>query len=215
MREFVLRIILQSETILGCGQSVPGVVDLDVQYDEYGLIVFKGKTIKGIMRENAENLVQLAKKINANTKIGEKVDKLFGDANNYYDFTLKFSDCLIAKNVRKALTKGIQDRKITKNQIIDAMTEIRSFTSINEKGTSKNQSLRKIRVIKPDIVIESTISVDRNLSDDELILLAATVKNINRIGSLTNRGKGKVECKLFEDNRNITVSFAEKFLEVI
>lgn len=215
MREFVLKIRLCSETILGCGQSLPGVVDLDVQYDEYGLISFKGKTIKGIVRENAKNLSSLAQKINAKTRIEEKIGALFGSESNYYAFTLKFSDCLISKNVRKALIKGIKDKKITKNQIIDAMTEIRSFTSINEKGTSKDQSLRKIRVIKPDIELESTISIDREFSECEMILLAASIKSVNRIGSLTNRGKGRVECNLFESRENVTNKFAEKFKEII
>ena len=50
MDKYQIKIELQSETILGSGESVAGYIDLDVLHDEVGLPYFKGKTLKGRLR---------------------------------------------------------------------------------------------------------------------------------------------------------------------
>ena len=59
MADMKIEIELLSETIFGCGEAVSNSIDIEVLQDNIGLPYMKGKTFKGKLREEVEEIVKL------------------------------------------------------------------------------------------------------------------------------------------------------------
>lgn len=205
MDDFTVKIKLLSEAIFGSGQSVPGGIDVDIVYDESGLPYFKGKTFKGKVREEIENLGDILKK-SYGLNIDDCIDNMFGEENIAEDKhgILKFSDCTLDKKVVQALKYGISKRMFTPNEVLNSLTETRNFTSIDADGISKDTSLRSARVIKKDICFVCKIEAEKSLSSFEKALLASGISSLRSIGTMESRGKGEIDAKLYLKNSDVT-----------
>lgn len=214
MSAYKIEMKLLSEAIFGSGYSIPGSVDLEVVCDDNELPFMKAKTFKGNLREAMEGSAKL---------LGEdyekKVEQLLGKGESGVESwkNLKFSDCMIQKNTREYIELAIKTRKITASEVKDALTSIRSFTSIDDDGSSKKGSLRQYRVINKGLVFEVDVDCERILSEEELSLLAISIKSLRHIGMMRTRGKGRISCRLMlEENgkyKDITDLYVKKILE--
>ena len=192
MDKYRIEVRLLSEAIFGSGYSKPGSIDLEIVCDECGIPFMKAKTFKGNFREAMEETIDLLE------LDGGLLKKLLGSENGGINAwkTLRFSDCAIAESVRKILIASIQEGKIDQDEIKDSLTQIRSFTSIDDDGSASDGSLRQIRVIKKGLIFNVVLSCERDLTKKELGLIAASVRNLRHIGTMRTRGKGEVECTL-------------------
>lgn len=205
MQDFTVQIKLLSEAIFGSGQSVPGDIDVDVVYDEYGIPYFKGKTFKGKVREEVENLRYIFKEAYG-LDIDEHIKNMFGESSMLEDKhgILKFSDCTLDKKIIQALKYGIKSNMFTYNEVLNSLTQTRNFTSIDKDGISKDKSLRSARVIKKDICFFCKIEIEKELSDLEKALLASGISSLKSIGTMESRGKGEISARLYLKNKDIT-----------
>lgn len=203
MSNYNIEIELKSETILGSGESVPGSVDLEVLYDKYGLPYFKGKTLKGRLREEAENIVRLDNK----TFSQNDIDELFGyeDKNDFNKII--FFNATVGETIQKAVASS----SIGRDEIFKALTDIRSFTSIGNGGVAEKGTLRQMRVINKGLILNADINIVSALSSNEEILLALSVASLKHIGLMCNRGKGNVKCVLYKDGKEIITECLEKY----
>lgn len=80
--------------------------------------------------------------------------------------------------------------------MLSHFTAVRYQTAINEDGVAKENSLRTIRVLKPDIEFKGDIYEIKTLSRREKALLYLAVINLKRMGTSRNRGFGEVRCIL-------------------
>lgn len=199
MGKYKISIKLMTEAIFGSGYSIPGTVDLEIVCDKYGLPYMKGKTFKGNFRDVMKDVVALTNTHNS------VLDKLLGKENDGIasQDELKFSDCTIAKNIKDILICGEKLNKYSADEVKEALTDIRSFTSIDENGAYRKGSLRQYRVIKKGLKFEVFINCNRDLSDDELRLMAITTSMMRHIGTMRTRGKGEINC-IFEVYKNGT-----------
>ena len=196
MDKYQIKIELQSETILGSGESVAGYIDLDVLHDEVGLPYFKGKTLKGRLREEAENIVILQNNIFKE----EQVDKIFGKEDSDKDTAIAFSNCIVSPNIKKA----IKGSKLSAIDILDSLTDIRSFTAMDKDGIALDGSLRHIRVINKGLKLYCDVTLRSEINNDELLLFKLSVLSLRHIGLMCSRGKGNVKCTLLKNNEDIT-----------
>jgi len=215
MDKYRIRVKLLTEAIFGSGNSIPGDVDLEIVHDEYGLPFMKGKTFKGNFREAMEDIVKLIGK----EKYEELMENLLGKENdglNAWKY-VKFSDCMLSENIRNLLAYEVKKGELSQSEIKDALTDIRSFTSIEDDGSYKEGSLRYIRVLKKGLIFYVDLHVYRKLSEEELGLLATTCRYLRHIGTMRNRGKGEVQCSflVFEDGtyKDMTDLLMNRFLE--
>lgn len=196
MDKYTIEIQLLSETILGNGESSNQTIDIDVLKDDYGIPYMKGKNLKGRLRMEAEAIVD---------RLGvEKgiIQSLFGKKfsdDMLNDSKLKFSDCTISPDIENNLIYAINNYEIEVCDVIEAFTDLRSFTSM-ENGVAKDTSLRKARVIRKGLKLYCDVYVDMKLNTKELGILSASVASLRNIGIMTSRGKGKVKCCLLEDS---------------
>lgn len=207
MDNYQIKIELLSETILGSGESVAGYIDLDVLHDELGLPYFKGKTLKGRLREEAENIVRLQSDVFTQ----EQLNKLFGKIDNEQDTSLALSDCTVSNNIRKA----IKASNLSSNDILNSLTDVRSFTAIDKDGIAKEGSLRQIRVINKGLKINSEVKFRNEIDNDELTLFGLSVLALRHIGLMCSRGKGNVKCTLLKNGQDITNAIIDNLREKV
>ena len=192
MDKYRIEVKLLTETIFGSGHSIPGSVDLEVVHDEYGLPFMKAKTFKGNFRDAMSDVVSFL----GNEKYEHLEERLLGQENDGVNSwkTLKFSDCMLNENIRNILIYGVNEGAINPLEVKEALTKVRSFTSVEDDGSYKEGSLRQMRVVKKGLTFYVKLYCDRGLLEDELGLLATTSKYLRHIGTMRTRGKGEVEC---------------------
>lgn len=216
MEVYTLKVRLLSDTVFGSGYSVPGFIDADVLYDEYGFPYIKGKTIKGKLGEMAVVFINMIKGFDECKKLGEiiekKKDRLFGVSVDYNHSKMKISDCEVSANVRNYFNNNMEDSGIKPLEVLEALTHVDFQTSINENGVADESSLRNFRVINRDLELYSTINIPDMLDEDEKILLASSCSILRHLGAFETKGKGKVLVSLLCEGKDVTDEYI-KLLE--
>jgi CRISPR-associated protein Csx10 len=182
---------------------------MEVLYDSNGFPYFRGKALKGKLRQEMEAVV---------TAIGDeallkKIDFLFGTPGEETEGYLKFSDGQLKKQVRAYLLEGIRCNVCTPDEIFKALTDTRIATSIDESGSSKDHSLRSFRVINKGLVYEAAVLGLQGLDQETLMLLAIGAKALKHLGASESRGKGHVATSLWIDEKEMTDEYLNEFFK--
>jgi hypothetical protein len=102
-----------------------------------------------------------------------------------------------------------EKRTLTTADILSSLTTFRRQTSIDPKhGAPTDGSLRSSRVVLRELCFSASLILNTQPTDDlnkMLALLAASTLALRRIGSGRNRGRGHVQCTLWQGREeNIT-----------
>jgi CRISPR/Cas system CSM-associated protein Csm3 (group 7 of RAMP superfamily) len=202
VERIVVEINLLSDTIFGSGNAVPGDVDMDVLMDEYGFPYFKGKTFKGKLREEADNVVYWS----GDKKLELTVKKLFGESNRD-DFKadevkLYFGDFALSDGIKKVL-KGKIDKIIGRQELIDSLTVKRTFSEMKD-GVVKDTSLRTARAIRKGLSFYGEIVSPCPLTDRGKAILAGAAGMVRYFGTMETRGFGQVKVDLLVDGQSVS-----------
>lgn len=206
MENYQIKIELLTETLFGNGEAIPGYVDVDIQTDEYGFPFLKAKTLKGLIRENAE---LLCKNLHLDMEIAKE---LFGDEETAG--ILRFSDASLSPEVQKVLKNYLNDISQNENVTIEkedvkrAITTEYSFTRI-ENGVQADHSLRTVRMLNKGMIFWADITASEALSDTSRCLLGCAAGLLKHVGTLKSKGKGCVRAELFVSGKQITSSCFE------
>lgn len=188
---------LLSDAIFGNGMSVPGEEDISVLTDSQGFPYYKGGTFKGVFREELIRMLCWTMTEEEKTKNTpeKEADRLLGSPGEdavFNDRRIVFSDFELSPAVRRAVMDELGDDS---DAILGALSDTRTFTKISEEGTAEKGSLRIARCVHKGLVFYSTVDCseqDRELTEDVLDL-------IKWIGSMRNRGFGKVKISVEDD----------------
>jgi CRISPR-associated protein Csx10 len=187
-----IKMKLISDTVFGNGESIPGGEDIAVLTDENGFPYYKGTTFKGVFREEYTRLLKWKCKGNDvdDESIEKKANKLFGieGSDDSDEEKIIFSDFGFSENVKEIMLNEIG--KGNSQEILDSVTNIRTFTSVSDDGIVKEGSLRQCRCVNKGLCFFSEIICPENVDEDEIV---ETLSMIKWIGSMRNRGFGKVE----------------------
>ncbi|MEK4174693.1 RAMP superfamily CRISPR-associated protein [Aeribacillus pallidus] len=195
-----VEIELLSETVFGGNSNQAGTVDIDLQTDEYGFPYYAGRTLKGVLREQADWYVSKLSQFEDSTKAKRALDKLFGSPDSsdrtihrHNHSSLRFGDAKLSQHLYDFVMENGIDRK----QVLRALTTVRSMTSLDdETGTAKNGSLRQVRAVFPGYRFYAPVFTQGTLNDEEKELLEVAVKLVRYVGIMRHRGKGHVRCTL-------------------
>lgn len=211
MAEYKIQVKLVTEAIFGSGHSIPGSVDLEVVYDECGLPYMKAKTFKGNFREAMDDIVNEIGKERYSFMIDELLGKSESGINQWK--TLNFSDLRLPENIRNTIKKATLEDKLQSGEVMEALTDVRSFTSVDEEGSTIKGSLRQMRVIKKDITLEVDLHTERKLTEEELGLLSMTSRYLRHIGTMRTRGKGEIDCTFLEKCKDVYIDNTDKYID--
>jgi hypothetical protein len=215
MSHYKLQIHLLSNTTFGRGDGVAGVIDQEVEHDPYGFPYLRGRTLKGLISEECDNLIA---RLSHNHAYWEQIaGDLFGRPGSTLDTiaAVHFGDACLPDDLRQAVAYQIKNNRFTRSEILDSLTTIRRQTAIHaETGIPDQGSLRSARVVLRDLFFTADLSFIDSPSnlEDLLSLLMLGAKALRYIGSGRNRGRGHVRCTLTDNQGEpIPQSYLNRF----
>jgi len=185
----IIEIELLSETVFGGDGSVLGTADIEIQTDERGLPYLAGRTLKGLIREQAEWYNSF---LPEEERLDREILRLFGKPWEDNHEGLRFGNAKLSD----AVYALVEDHDLSGAEILNAVSNVRSMTSIDETGRAAKGTLRQVRVMKPGFVLYAPVFANAELSERERMLLEKAVKLVRHVGVMRNRGKGEVQCRL-------------------
>ncbi len=206
MEQYTLQLTLKSDATFGRGDGVPGLVDQEVEHDDYGLPFLRAKTLKGLLVEECANLLYALDSMKQPAlvhKYWTAATKLFGQpsSRNEVPTVLRLGDACLPDDLQQVIRQEIASGNLTPDQVLNALTDIRRQTAMDETGKPDPHSLRATRVTLRETVFIAPLYLEPNnsiepISDDDRALLAACVKALRRAGTNRNRGSGCLETAL-------------------
>lgn len=180
-----------------CGSGLSGGADLDslVIRDKNGLPFIPGKTLKGLIREAAEDYAYLCGEMT-----DKDIDTVFGKIYDYTDVLNKnnveeYNGCAYFKNA--SLCKEESDAIISNNAQDYLFNDV-SSTAISETGTAVEHSLRCIETVVPCTLYSEILNVPDEMSEP----ISLSLKLIHHIGVNRNRGLGRCDVNAIEKGGN-------------
>lgn len=206
-----IRITIKSAATFGRGDGVAGLVDREIEHDANGFPFLRGKTLKGLLAESAENIVFALE--NA-ARWREAKDALFGKPGrgSIERGSLHLGDARLPEGLRHELREELKANSLTPDDVLYGLTGIRRQTTMNPFGAPEHASLRSMRVLLPGVVLEADLHVD-NPTEDQLSLLTAACLDLRRAGTGRNRGRGHILVELDDDGT--THEYFEKFSQAV
>lgn len=199
MTAYKLKFTLLSDTAFGSGEGVAGLIDSDVQSDEWGLPYLAGRTLRGMLNAECADILFALDQQNKKAVWKEPAHQLFGEPGSGVDNTsaLHFGDARLPQALRREVEVAIDNDELTKAEMLEALTAIRRQTAIDEEtNVALDNSLRSMRVILRQTPFEADLHFVEEPSTGTLALLAACVKAWRRAGLSRNRGLGELQATL-------------------
>jgi hypothetical protein len=215
MTIFWLKFGLISDATFGRGDGVAGLVDTEVQHDEYGLPYLGGRALKGLLGEECANLLFALEQQGKKARWEKTAQRLFGNPGSVADdgALLSVGDARLPRDLRQAVRVGIERGELQREQVLESLTAIRRQTAVNPKTDApQEETLRGMRVILRRTPFEAELRFHEPPTDDDLALLAACLIALRRAGSGRNRGRGELKAWLQDVNgQDITPTHFDQF----
>jgi hypothetical protein len=159
---------------LGSGLSAGTKSDSTVTKDKNDLPYASGKTIKGLIKEQAQILYQN----------DDFIDRCFGNEGKYKP-SCYFKNAIIDETTNKTISKQIIENSL-QNRLYDTIAS----TQIGKNGIAVDDSLREIEVVIPISLYGQILDIE---NQDDFAKLSNSLKMIKRMGLNRNRGLGRCE----------------------
>ncbi|RIK36175.1 MAG: RAMP superfamily protein [Chloroflexi bacterium] len=198
MSNYWLTFKLKSDAAFGRGEGVAGLLDQEVQHDDFGCPYLGGRAIKGILvNECADILAALPRPLYE--RWGKIAHLLFGwpGSDQQAGARLRIGDATLPTPLHGAIVDALQTPGATfsRTDVLTSLTTVRRQTAMDETGVPDEATLRTIRlIVRETPFAASLVLMDQSLSaaetEDCLTLFAACVKAFRRVGTGRNRGHG-------------------------
>lgn len=200
-----LHLKLLSDATFGNGDGVVGLVDTEIEHDNFGLPFLRGRTLKGLLAEECANILfALEKQKSPKLDVFKALAQfLFGSPGSTIndDSAMKVGAARLPAELRKAVEIEINKKRLTSTEILNSLTSVRRQTAINqETGVAEDHSLRSLRVLLRQTQLTSLLSFSQTPKDETLALLSACVLSLHRAGTGRNRGRGRLKAWLEDDD---------------
>jgi hypothetical protein len=202
MQSYRLRLTLLSDATFGRGDGVAGLVDAEVQHDEGGLPFLAGRTLKGLLGAECAEIVGALQRAKPDQAARWQAvgDRLFGRSGAALggEAILRVGAARLPDDLRLALLADVRNGRLTPVDILETVTALRRQTAMDEWGVPKENSLRTMRVILRNTIFWASLEFTSDPQNDDLALLAASVKALRRAGTGRNRGRGRLSAELLD-----------------
>jgi len=210
-RPSLLQIELLSDATFSRGEGTAGIVDTEVEHDEFGMPFIGGRTVRGLLRDSwfsmaahfPELEVAAERILGRSRMVDERCRLRIGDA---------LLPGALRNLIRAAANRPGQDHPLRADQILAGFTGIRYQTSESRKtGAPETSTLRSSRVVLHRFVFQSVLTWldDYQPDHDDLRLLALSALATRHGGLLRNRGRGHIRLTLDGDLDETRARLAE------
>lgn len=191
-----LKITTQSYLLAASGEGA-ALIDSDAVFHSSGFPYLPSRRIKGLLRNSAlETLEMISGRENQYTYLIEELFGISGDEGS--SAGVKIPN-LYLENWNELLTN--YEALLSKHKYPLSATNIQSYYTEEiaqtalDGGIAKNGSLRRYRVVKEDVIFETSL-ITIGLSEAAKALLYLAAVNLRYMGSRRNRGFGKILCAI-------------------
>ncbi|NEQ36900.1 MAG: RAMP superfamily protein [Okeania sp. SIO3I5] len=213
MELYHLKIKLLSDTTFGRGDGVAGLVDQEVEHDAYGFPFLRGRTFKGLLSEECDNIIAAFTDESLKKHWQKVACAVFGISGSVIDTigAIRVGDAVLPDDLRQAVAYQLKEQTLTKTEVLESLTTIRRQTAMNPNGVATPGSLRSFRVVIRQLEFSASLHLDTNtveidgvsISKNEMLsLLAVGTLALRHLGSGRNRGRGHVQCSLCDNQGN-------------
>ena len=203
MDSCILRIDLETDATFGRGDGLAGVVDQEVEHDEFGLPFLRGRTLKGLLVEECANLVYAleVRRPELAERYAAAANRLFGRPGGGLDDAglLRMGQARLPADLRRAIRASVKAKELSPMDVLESLTDIRRQTAMDETGKPDEHTLRGTRVILRDTPLLAHLSFATTPDPIVLGLLAACVSALRRAGTSRTRGRGRLRATLCND----------------
>lgn len=207
-----------SDTTFGRGDGIAGLIDQEVEHDPYGFPYLRGRTLKGLLSEESDNLIGVLLPADVCSYWENIACTLFGVPGSSLQTMgiMHVGDACLPEDLRTAVAWQIKNEELTNNEVLDSLTTIRRQTAINSQiGVADEGSLRSFRVVIRQLEFQADLIFETQPSHEILSFLSASILALRRIGSGRNRGRGHVKCTLHDTSgKDITHDYLNLFGKV-
>jgi CRISPR/Cas system CMR subunit Cmr4 (Cas7 group RAMP superfamily) len=118
MTTYTLKIKLLSDTTFGRGDGVAGLIDQEVEHDPFGFPYLRGRTLKGLLSEECDNLIAMLSSYKQNwEKIGCQLFGTLGSTRGTMGI-VHVGDACLPEDLRQAVAFQIEDKTLTKQRFL-------------------------------------------------------------------------------------------------
>lgn len=188
---------LLSDTTFGRGESTPGVVDVEIEHDDYGLPMLGGKSVRGLLRDSWLSMQDHFPEL---LEAGRLVLGPHGDLDE--TGILRIGDAMLEPSARAFFVAAVEreHHPLPPTTVLDALTDIRTQTSEERAtGAPARTTLRSTRVAVRGLKLDAPLSwlADPHPRDCQCLALAALGTRHGGLGR--NRGRGHLRLTLDGD----------------
>ncbi len=208
MKQYTIKLSLDSPALSGSGEGFGAVIDADVPFDDVGIPFIPAKRIKGCLLDAAKEVREMFAL--AGIDFSLKVEETFGVPGARESAPVYFSNLTIPdyQENRAWLEYFIHSNKypaiLSKERVLETFSEIRQQTAINPDGVAFDHSLRTSRLIKKGALFTGNVQMEDD-REDIVVTLRLACLNFSHMGTTRNRGFGEVSCTLFHGDREIPI----------
>ena len=198
-----LHIELLSDATFGRGEGTAGVVDTEVEHDEFGIPFVGGKAVRGLLRDTWLSMRPHFPELR---KAG---DRVFGPTKRFLDDdvgVLRVGDALLQREARDwliaAATRADERDCVSPAMILAACTDIRYQTAEDRlTGAPAPVTLHSSRVVLRTSAFEAPLTwrTGDGPEEDDLRVLAMAALATRHGGLMRNRGRGQLRISLDGD----------------
>lgn len=202
-----LHITLLSDTTFSRGEGTAGMVDTEVEHDEFGLPFVGGRTIRGLLRDS-----WLSMHAHFPT-LAQAAVRVLGQSQDLDESCrLRIGDARLPRVIRASVRAAVErdHARLSPDAILAAFTAIRYQTAEDrETGAPESTTLRSSRVVLREFVFEAPLTWLNGYQPgaDDLRVLALCALATRHGGLLRNRGRGHLRVTL-DGNLDTTRAFA-------
>jgi hypothetical protein len=188
---------LLSDTTFGRGDGLPGVVDVEIQHDPFGLPMLAGKSLRALLRDSWLSMQTCFPDL---LEAGRRVLGPHGDVHE--SSILRVGDALIEPEARAFFVWAAEREQhpLAPHVILAALTEVRSQTAEERAtGAPARTTLRSARVAIRGLRLVAPLAWlgEPNPADLRCLALASLATRHGGLGR--NRGRGHLRITLDGD----------------
>jgi hypothetical protein len=188
---------LLSDTTFGRGERTPGLVDVEVEHDAYGLPMLGGKALRGLLRDSWLSMQEYFPELH------EAARRILGPHADLDERAiLRIGDATVETTARGYFIAAAERNHypLAPAMILEALTDIRSQTSEERiTGAPAQTTLRSVRVVLRGLKLVAPLTWLEVPSAKDCQCLAVAALATRHGGLGRNRGRGHLRITVDGD----------------
>lgn len=200
---------LLSDATFSLGEPTAGEVDVEIDHDELGLPVLRGKTLHGLLRDAWLSLAPYF------AHLDEAAGRVLGLPRDHTEHSVaRVGDAVVDDETRQWVSHALGRTAcpLRPPDVLRGLTDVRWQTAVDRwSGAPAPGTLRSHRTVLRGLALTSTLDWERPPTSREVAVLALCTLGTRHAGLGRNRGRGHVRLTL-DGSLEATVEAARQAL---